>query len=114
SIEYIKAGTLRPLAVTTASRADVLPNLPTVGDFVPGYESSLVDGIGAPRNTAPEIIERLNKEINAGLAEPRCEHRLADSGGAVLRGAPDDYGRLIGDEREKWAKVIRFAALRAA
>src|SRR5262249_42693671 len=114
SIEYIKAGKLRPLAVTTASRVDVLPNLPTVGDFVQGYESSLVDGLGAPRNTASGIIERLNKEINAGLAEPKLKQRLADFGGTVLPGSPADYGRLIVAETEKWAKVVRFAGLKPA
>jgi tripartite-type tricarboxylate transporter receptor subunit TctC len=114
SIEYIKAGTLRPLAVTTAKRAEVLPDLPTVGDFVPGYESSLVDGVGAPKNTPPEIIERLNKEINAGLAEPKLKQRLADFGGTVLPGSPEDYGRLIVAETEKWAKVVKFAGLKSA
>jgi len=112
SIEYIRAGTLRPLAVTTATRAEVLPDLPTVGDFVPGYESSLVDGIGAPKNTPPEIIERLNKEINAGLAEPKLKQRLADFGGTVLPGSPADYGKLIVAETEKWAKVVKFAGLK--
>jgi tripartite-type tricarboxylate transporter receptor subunit TctC len=112
SIEYIKAGTLRPLAVTTATRAEVLPDLPIVGDFVPGYESSLVDGIGAPKNTPQEIVERLNKEINAGLAEPKLKQRLADFGGTVLPGSPADYGKLIAAETEKWAKVVKFAGLK--
>jgi tripartite-type tricarboxylate transporter receptor subunit TctC len=112
SIEYIKAGTLRPLAVTTATRAEVLPELPTVGDFVPGYESSLVDGIGAPKNTPPEIIARLNIEINAGLSEPKLKQRLADFGGTVLPGSPADYARLIVAETEKWAKVVKFAGLK--
>jgi tripartite-type tricarboxylate transporter receptor subunit TctC len=112
SIEYIKAGTLRPLAVTTVTRAEVLPELPTVGDFVPGYESSLVDGIGAPKNTPPEIIARLNIEINAGLSEPKLKQRLADFGGTVLPGSPADYARLIVAETEKWAKVVKFAGLK--
>jgi tripartite-type tricarboxylate transporter receptor subunit TctC len=112
SIEYIKAGTLRPLAVTTATRAELLPDLSTVGDFVPGYESSLVDGIGTPKNTPPEIIARLNREINAGLAEPKLKQRLADFGGTVLPGSPADYGRLIVAETQKWAKVVRFAGLK--
>jgi tripartite-type tricarboxylate transporter receptor subunit TctC len=112
SIAYIKAGTLRPLAVTTATRSEVLPELPTVSDFVPGYESSLVDGIGAPRNTPPEIIERIGKEINRGLAEPNLKQRLADLGGTVLPGSPADYGRLIVAETEKWAKVVKFAGLK--
>jgi tripartite-type tricarboxylate transporter receptor subunit TctC len=111
SIEYIKAGTLRPLAVTTATRAEVLPDLPTVGDFVPGYEASLLDGVGAPKNTPPEIIKRLNRGINAGLAEPKLRQRLADFGGTVVPGSPADYGRLIVAETEKWAKVVKFAAL---
>src|SRR5262245_39165499 len=112
SIEYIKVGALRPLAVTTATRAGVLPDLPTVSEFVPGYESSLVDGIGAPKNTPPEIIESLNKEINAGLADPKLKQRLADFGGTVLPGSPADYGRLIAAETEKWGKVVKFAGLR--
>src|SRR6516165_7537815 len=112
AIEYIKAGTLRPLAVTTATRAEVLPNLPTVSDFVPGYESSLVDGIGAPKNTPLEIIEKLNREINAGLAHPKLRQHLADFGGTVLPGSPADYGRLIVAETNKWAKVIKFAGVR--
>ena len=114
AIEYIKAGTLRPLAVTTATRAEVLPNLPTVSDFVPGYESSLVDGIGAPKNTPLEIIEKLNREINAGLAPPKLRQHLADFGGTVLPGSPADYGRLIVAETNKWAKVIKFAGLKAS
>jgi len=112
SIAYIRAGTLRPLAVTTATRSDVLPDIPTVGDFVPGYESSLMDGVGAPKNTPPEIIDRLNKEINAGLVDPKLKARIADLGGTVLPGSPADYGKLIADETEKWAKVIRFAGIK--
>ena len=109
-----RAGTLRPLAVTTATRAEVLPNLPTVSDFVPGYESSLVDGIGAPKNTPLEIIEKLNREINAGLAPPKLRQHLADFGGTVLPGSPADYRRLIVAETNKWAKVIKFAGLKAS
>ena len=112
SIAYIRAGTLRPLAVPTATRSDVLPDIPTVGDFVPGYESSLMDGVGAPKKTPPEIIERLNKEINAGLVDPKLKARIADLGGTVLPGSPADYGKLIADETEKWAKVIRFAGIK--
>jgi tripartite-type tricarboxylate transporter receptor subunit TctC len=113
SIEYIRAGKLRPLAVTTAARSDALPDLPTVGDFVPGYEASAVNGIGAPRATPIEIIDKLNKEINAGLADPRLKARLADLGASVLVGSPADYGRLIAEETEKWGKVIRAANIKA-
>ena len=112
SIAYIRAGTLRPLAVTTARRLETLPDLPTVADFVPGYESSLMDGIGAPKDTPPEIIDRLNNEINAGLADPKLKSRLADLGGTVLPGSPADYGKLIAEETAKWAKVVRTANIR--
>jgi tripartite-type tricarboxylate transporter receptor subunit TctC len=112
SIEYIRAGGLRPLAVTTATRSEVLPNLPTVADFVPGYEASAVNGIGAPRATPAEIVDKLNKEINAGLADPKLKARLADLGASVLVGSPADYGKLIADETEKWGKVIRAANIK--
>jgi tripartite-type tricarboxylate transporter receptor subunit TctC len=112
SITYIRAGTLRPLAVTTATRSDVLPDIPTVGTFVPGYEASLMDGIGAPKNTPPEIIDRLNKEINAGLANPKLKARLVELGGTVLPGSPADYGKLIAEETEKWAKVVKFSGVK--
>jgi tripartite-type tricarboxylate transporter receptor subunit TctC len=112
SIPYIRAGTLRALAVTTAMRLEVLPELPSLGDFVPGYESSLVDGVGAPRNTPPEIIDRLNKEINAGLADPKLRVRFADLGGTPLPGSPADFAKLIADETEKWGKVIRAGNIR--
>jgi tripartite-type tricarboxylate transporter receptor subunit TctC len=112
SIPYIRAGTLRALAVTTAMRSEVLPDLPTLGDFVPGYESSLVDGVGAPRNTPLEIINRLNKEINAGLADPKLRVRFADLGGTPLPGSPADFAKLIADETEKWGKVIRAGNIR--
>jgi tripartite-type tricarboxylate transporter receptor subunit TctC len=107
SLEYIKAGTLRALAVTTAARTQVLPDIPTVGDFVPGYESSLLDGFGAPRNTPREIIDRLNTEINAGLADPSIKTQLVSFGGMVLAGSPANFATLIAEETEKWAKVIR-------
>jgi tripartite-type tricarboxylate transporter receptor subunit TctC len=106
SIAYIRAGTLRPLAVTTVVRSEVLPELPTVADFLPGYESSLVDGIGAPRNTPPEIINTINREINAALVDVQMKARLADLGGTVLRGSPADFGKLMADETAKWRKVI--------
>jgi tripartite-type tricarboxylate transporter receptor subunit TctC len=112
SIPYIRAGTLRALAVTTAMRSEVLPDLPTLGDFVPGYESSLVDGVGAPRNTPLEIINRLNEEINAGLADPKLRVRFADLGGTPLPGSPADFAKLIADETEKWGKVIRAGNIR--
>ena len=112
SIEYIRAGKLRALAVTTATRSEALPDIPTVGEFVPGYEASAWYGIGAPKNTPAEIIDKLNKEINAGLADPKMKARLADLGGTVLAGSPADFGKLIADETEKWAKVIKFAGIK--
>jgi tripartite-type tricarboxylate transporter receptor subunit TctC len=108
SIEYIRAGKLRPLAVTTATRSDVLPDVSTVGDFVPGYEASGWFGVGAPKNAPAEIIEKLNREINAALADPKINARLADLGGAVLAGSPVEFGKLIAEETEKWAKVVKF------
>jgi tripartite-type tricarboxylate transporter receptor subunit TctC len=113
SIEYIRTGKLRALAVTTAMRAEALPDIPTVGDFLPGYEASSWYGIGAPRNTPAEIIDKLNKEINAGLADPKMKARLVDLGGTALSGSPADFGKLIADETEKWAKVIRAAGIKA-
>jgi tripartite-type tricarboxylate transporter receptor subunit TctC len=106
SIEYIRAGRLRALAVTAATRSDALPDIPTVGEFVPGYEASTWYGVGAPKATPAEIVEKLNKEINAGLADPKIKARLADLGGDVLALSPADFGRLIADETEKWGKVI--------
>jgi tripartite-type tricarboxylate transporter receptor subunit TctC len=109
SIEYVRAGKLRPLAVTSARRSELLPDLPTVGDFVPGYETSAWQGVGAPKSTPVEIIDRLNKEINAGLADPKIKARVADMGGTVLAGSPADFGKLIADETEKWSKVVKFS-----
>ena len=109
SIEYIKAGNLRALAVTTARRTPVLPDLPIVGDALPGYEASAVYGVGAPRNTPAEIVDKLNKEINAGLGDPRMQVRLADLGGTALRGSPADFAKLIAEETQKWAKVVKFS-----
>ena len=109
SIEYVRAGKLRPLAVTSARRSELLPDLPTVGDFVPGYETSAWQGVGAPKSTPAEIIDRLNKEINAGLADPKIKARVADMGGTVLAGSPADFGKLIADETEKWGKVVKFS-----
>jgi tripartite-type tricarboxylate transporter receptor subunit TctC len=109
SIEYVRAGKLRPLAVTSARRSELLPDLPTVGDFVPGYETSAWQGIGAPKNTPAEIINKFNKEINAGLADPKIKTRVADMGGTVLAGSPADFDKLIADETEKWGQVVKFS-----
>jgi tripartite-type tricarboxylate transporter receptor subunit TctC len=109
SIESIKAGKVRALAVTTATRSEVLPDVPSVGDFVPGYEASVWFGVGAPKATPAEIVEKLNKEINAGLADPNMKTRLADLGGTVLAGSPADFGKLIAEETEKWGKVVKLS-----
>jgi tripartite-type tricarboxylate transporter receptor subunit TctC len=112
SIEYIKAGKLRALAVTTPTRSDALPDLPTIADFVPGYEESNWWGFGAPKNTPPAIVDKLNQEINAALADPRIKARLADLGGTVLAGSPADFGKLIADETEKLGRVVKFASMK--
>ncbi len=109
SAEYIKAGKLRGLAVTSTTRSEVLPELPTVADFVPGYESSAWYGIGVPKSTSAEIIDKLNKEINAILADPKAKARLADLGASLLAGSPADFGKLVADETEKWGKVVKFS-----
>jgi tripartite-type tricarboxylate transporter receptor subunit TctC len=113
TIEQIRAGKLRPLAVTTATRWEGLPDIPTVNDFVSGYEASAVLGLGAPRNTPAEIIDKLNKEVNAGLDDPKLKARLVELGGTVLAGSPADFGKLIADDTEKWGKVIRAANIKA-
>ncbi len=113
SIEHIRAGKLRGLAVTTATRSHDLPDIPTVGDFVPGYEASAVFGIVAPRDTPADTVDKLNKEINAGLADPNIKARLARLGGAVLAGSAADFGKLFAEETEKWGKVIRAANIKA-
>ena len=113
SIEYVRAGRLRALAVTTATRSDALPSIPTMAEFVPGYESTSWLGIGAPKNTPVEIVDKLNKEINAGLADPNMKARLADLGGTMLAGSPADFGKLIAEETEKWGKVVKFAGIKA-
>jgi tripartite-type tricarboxylate transporter receptor subunit TctC len=113
SIAYIRADRLRPLAVCTIKRSEALPDIPTVAEFVPGFEASSWFGIAAPRRTPVEIIERLNREINAGLADPTINARLADMGGMPLPGSPADYGKLIAGETEKWGKVIRAAGIKA-
>jgi tripartite-type tricarboxylate transporter receptor subunit TctC len=109
SVEHIKAGTLRALAVTTATRSDALPDVPTVAEFVPGYEASGWLGVGAPANTPPEIIDRLNREINAGLADPKLARQITDLGSVVVIGSPADFGKLIAEETEKWGKVVKFS-----
>jgi tripartite-type tricarboxylate transporter receptor subunit TctC len=111
SIEYIRAGNLRPLAVTTATRSALLPDLPTVADYVPGYEASFFLGFVAPKNTPAEIIDKLNKEINSGLADPKMKARIADLGAEILPGSPADFGKLIVAETGKWAKAVKFAGI---
>jgi tripartite-type tricarboxylate transporter receptor subunit TctC len=112
SIPYIKAGKLRALAITTATRSEALPDIPTVGESVPGYEASTFFGLGAPKNTPVEVIDKLNKEIDAGLTDPKIKARLGDLDGTVLGGSPADFGKLIAEETEKWGKVIRAANIK--
>jgi tripartite-type tricarboxylate transporter receptor subunit TctC len=112
-IEHIRGGALRALAVTSAVRLEALPEVPTVGDFVPGYEASGWQGIGAPQNTPAEVIDKLNREINAALADPNMKARLADLGGIPMPMVPADFGKLIADEADKWGKVIRAANIKA-
>jgi tripartite-type tricarboxylate transporter receptor subunit TctC len=107
SIEHIRAGELRALAVTTAMRSEALPDVPSLSDFLPGYEAISWNGLGAPKNTPAEIVTRLNREINAGLADPKMKARFAELGAMVLAGSPADFGELIAEQTEKWAKVIR-------
>ena len=113
SIEHIRTGRLRGLAVTSETRLDALPDLPTVADFVPGYESSAWYGLGAPKNTPAEIIDRLNKEVNAILADPKSKARFVELGASLLPGSPADFGKLVADETEKWGKVVKFAGVKA-
>jgi tripartite-type tricarboxylate transporter receptor subunit TctC len=112
TIEHARAGKLRALAVTTATRSPALPDVPTVGDFVPGYEASSWHGIGVPKNTPAEITDKLNREINAALADPKMQAQLAELGGTVLSGSPADFGKLIADETGKWGKVAKFAGIK--
>jgi tripartite-type tricarboxylate transporter receptor subunit TctC len=112
SIEHIKAGRLRALAVTTATRSEVLPDIPTVGEFVPDYEASTWYGVGAPKATPAEVVDKLNREFNAGLADPKIKAQLADLGGVPMPMTPPDFGKFIVDETEKWAKVVKFAGLK--
>jgi tripartite-type tricarboxylate transporter receptor subunit TctC len=109
SLEFVRAGKLRALAVTTASRSEALPDLPTVGEFVPGYEASGIGGVGAPRGTPAEIVDKLNREINAALTDPKMKVRFADLGAMALVGSSGEFGKLIADEIEKWAKVVKFS-----
>ena len=113
SLEYVRAGKLRALAVTTTTRSPVLPDIPTVAEFVPGYEFSFWTGVGAPRNTPAEIVDKLNTEINAALADPKMKARLAEWGATALPGSPADFGKLIAEETEKWGKVVKFAGVKA-
>ena len=112
SVPFIRAGKLRALAVTTATRAEVLPEIPILGDFVPGYEASGWLGFGLPKETPAAIIGMLNREVNAALADPAIKARIADLGGVVLAGSPADFGKLIAEETEKWGKVIRAANIK--
>jgi len=112
SAEYVKSGKLRGLAVTSTTRSAVLPELPTVADFVPGYESSAWYGLGVPKGTPAEIIEKLSKEVNAILADPKAKARLTDLGASLLPGSPADFGKLLVDETEKWGKVVKFSGAR--
>jgi tripartite-type tricarboxylate transporter receptor subunit TctC len=113
AIEYIRTGKVRALAITTATRLESVPDIPTVSDFVPGYEASGWQGIGAPKNTPTEIVDILNKEINAALADPKMKARLTDLGGTVLALSPTEFGNLIADETKKWGKVIKFLGIKA-
>ena len=112
-IGHISAGRLRGLAVTTATRSEALPDMPTVSEFVPGYEASFWSGVGAPKATPAEIVDKLNKEINVGLADPKIKARIAEVGGSVLAGSSSEFGKLIAADTEKWGKVIRAANIKA-
>jgi len=113
ALPYIRADKLRALGVTIAKRSDVLPDVPSVSEFLPGFDAAVYYGIGAPKNTPPEIVDRLNKEINAGLADPQFKARLVELGSMVLPGSPADFGKFIANETDKWAKVIKFAHIKA-
>ena len=113
SIEPVRSGKLRPLAVTTSSRSAALPDIPILADAVPGYEASAVTGIGVPKDTPAEIVEALNKAVNAAFADPKMTARLADTGGSALPGSPAEFGRVLADETEKWAKVVKASGAKA-
>jgi len=112
SAEHIKAGKLRGLAVTSAARSDVLPDLPTVADVLPGYEASAWYGLGAPKGTPAEFIDKVNTAMNAVLADPKSQARFADLGASLLPGSPAEFGKLVADETEKWGKVVKFAGVK--
>jgi tripartite-type tricarboxylate transporter receptor subunit TctC len=112
SIALLRAGKLWALAVTTAERAQALPDVPTVGEFVPGFEASTWQGLGAPAHTPPEVIERLNREINAGLADPGLQARIAEAGALPFGGSPADFAKFMASETEKWAKVVQAAGIK--
>jgi tripartite-type tricarboxylate transporter receptor subunit TctC len=112
TIEYVKTGKLRALAVTTTKRSEALADVPTVAEFLPGFEASSWYGIGAPKNTPAEIVEKLNREVNAGLADAAMKARLVGLGGIAIAGSPADFGKLIADETEKWGKVIKSAGIK--
>ena len=112
STAYVRTGDLRALGVTTATRSETLPDVPAIGDFLPGYEASGITGLGAPKNTPADIIGTLNKEVNAGLADPKIKARLAELGATALPGSPADFGKLIADETEKWGKVVKFVGVK--
>jgi tripartite-type tricarboxylate transporter receptor subunit TctC len=111
--EFVRTGKLNALAVTTATRADALPDVPPLADFVPGYESSQWYGLGAPKNTPAEIVDKLNREVNAALVDPKMKARLAEFGGTVTPGPPAEFGKFIAGETEKWGKVVKFAGIKA-
>jgi tripartite-type tricarboxylate transporter receptor subunit TctC len=113
SIEYIRTGKLRALAVATTTRADSLPDIPTVADYFPGYDASAWNGVAIPRNTPAEIVDKLNREINAGLADPKMKARIAELGATAFPGSPGEFGRFVSDETEKWGKVVRAANIKA-
>jgi tripartite-type tricarboxylate transporter receptor subunit TctC len=113
SIEHIRAGKLRPLAITSSTRSELLPDVPTLADFVAGYESSAWYGVGAPKGTPAEIVDRLNKEVNAFLVDPKMKTRIAEMGATTVVGSPADFGKLVADETEKWGKVVKFAGVKA-
>jgi tripartite-type tricarboxylate transporter receptor subunit TctC len=112
SVEYVRAGNLRALAVTSATRSHALPDIPAMGEFLPGFEATIWNGLNAPRNTPAEIVNKLNREINAGLADPKLNARLAELGATALPGSPADYARLVVDETEKWGKVVKLSGAR--
>src|SRR5262249_44134565 len=113
SIEFIKLGKLRPLAITSTARSDKLPEVPALHEFLPGFEASVWGGVGAPKNTPADIIGKLNREINAALGDPQIKSRIEDLGGTVLAGSPADFGKLIAEETEKWGKVVRLTGIKA-